>query len=75
MSANAATIARAMRGRIVFLSLNSVTGAYTCARGLVDRFACESGRVAEYVRIELESGEVVCERCLMATNPRFASEA
>jgi uncharacterized membrane protein (UPF0127 family) len=25
--------------------------------------------VAEYVRIELESGEVVCERCLMATNP------
>jgi len=24
--------------------------------------------VAEYVRIELESGEVVCERCLMATN-------
>jgi uncharacterized membrane protein (UPF0127 family) len=25
--------------------------------------------VAEYVRIELESGEVVCDRCLMATNP------
>jgi uncharacterized protein len=25
--------------------------------------------VAEHVRIELESGEVVCERCLMATNP------
>ena len=25
--------------------------------------------MAEYVRIELESGEVVCERCLMATNP------
>jgi uncharacterized membrane protein (UPF0127 family) len=24
--------------------------------------------VAEYVRIELESGDVVCERCLMATN-------
>jgi uncharacterized membrane protein (UPF0127 family) len=24
--------------------------------------------VAEYVQIELESGEVVCERCLMATN-------
>jgi hypothetical protein len=24
--------------------------------------------VAEYVRIELESGEVVCERCLTATN-------
>ena len=36
---------------------------------LVDRFACKSGDVAEYVRIELESGEVVCERCLMATNP------
>ena len=34
----------------------------------VDRFACESGCVAEYVRIELESGDVVCERCLMATN-------
>jgi uncharacterized membrane protein (UPF0127 family) len=25
--------------------------------------------VAEYVRIELESGEVVCEKCLLATNP------
>ena len=25
--------------------------------------------MAEYVRIELESGDVVCERCLMATNP------
>jgi uncharacterized membrane protein (UPF0127 family) len=25
--------------------------------------------VAEYVQIELESGNVVCERCLMATNP------
>ena len=25
--------------------------------------------MADYVRIELESGEVVCERCLMATNP------
>jgi uncharacterized protein len=25
--------------------------------------------VADYVRIELESGAVVCERCLMATNP------
>jgi len=25
--------------------------------------------VAEYVRVELESGEVVCEKCLMATNP------
>jgi uncharacterized membrane protein (UPF0127 family) len=25
--------------------------------------------VAEYVRVELESGRVVCERCLMATNP------
>ena len=25
--------------------------------------------MAEYVRIELESGEVVCEKCLMATNP------
>jgi uncharacterized membrane protein (UPF0127 family) len=24
--------------------------------------------VAEFVQIELESGEVVCERCLMATN-------
>jgi uncharacterized membrane protein (UPF0127 family) len=24
--------------------------------------------VAEYVRVELESGEVVCERCLMATS-------
>lgn len=36
---------------------------------VVDRFACKSDRVAEYVRIELESGEVVCERCLMATNP------
>jgi uncharacterized membrane protein (UPF0127 family) len=24
--------------------------------------------VAEYVRIELEAGDVVCERCLMATN-------
>ena len=24
--------------------------------------------MAEYVRIELESGEVVCKRCLMATN-------
>ena len=35
----------------------------------VDRFACKSGRVAEYVQLELESGEVVCERCLMATNP------
>ncbi len=34
----------------------------------VARFACESGCVAEYVRIELESGDVVCERCLMATN-------
>lgn len=34
---------------------------------LADRFACESGRVADYVRIELESGDVVCERCLMAT--------
>ena len=27
--------------------------------------------MAEYVRIELESGDVVCERCLMATNPRL----
>jgi uncharacterized protein len=25
--------------------------------------------VAQYVRLELESGAVVCERCLMATNP------
>ena len=25
--------------------------------------------MAEYVRIELESGDVVCERCLMATTP------
>ena len=25
--------------------------------------------MAAYVQIELESGEVVCERCLMATNP------
>ncbi|HST14671.1 MAG TPA: DUF192 domain-containing protein [Gaiellaceae bacterium] len=25
--------------------------------------------MAEYVRVELESGEVVCGRCLMATNP------
>jgi len=25
--------------------------------------------VAEFVRVELESGDVVCERCLMATNP------
>ena len=25
--------------------------------------------MADYVRIELESGDVVCERCLMATNP------
>ena len=24
--------------------------------------------MAEYVRIELESGDVVCDRCLMATN-------
>ena len=35
---------------------------------LVDRFGCKSGRVADYVQITLESGEVVCERCLMATN-------
>jgi uncharacterized membrane protein (UPF0127 family) len=35
---------------------------------LADRFACKSDRVAEYVRLELESGEVVCERCLMATS-------
>ena len=34
----------------------------------VDRFACKSGGVARYVRLELESGEVVCERCLMATS-------
>jgi uncharacterized protein len=25
--------------------------------------------VAQYVQLELESGAVVCERCLMATNP------
>jgi uncharacterized membrane protein (UPF0127 family) len=47
--------------------LDSVTGAYTASPA--DRFGCNSGRVAEYARIELESGEVVCERCLMATNP------
>jgi uncharacterized membrane protein (UPF0127 family) len=33
-----------------------------------DRFACESGRVAEIAQVELESGGVVCERCVMATN-------
>ena len=48
-----------------------ITGAYTrvatkavCA----DRNACESDGVAEVVRIERESGEVVCERCVMATS-------
>jgi uncharacterized membrane protein (UPF0127 family) len=33
-----------------------------------DRLACESDRVAEIVQIELETGGVVCERCVMATN-------
>jgi uncharacterized membrane protein (UPF0127 family) len=34
----------------------------------VDRFPCKSAPVAKFVRIELEGGGVVCERCLMATN-------
>ena len=56
----------------MFLSWLSVTGAYTWAArqaDCADRGACESHGVAEVVRIELESGEVVCERCVMATNP------
>jgi uncharacterized membrane protein (UPF0127 family) len=57
--------------RIVVLSFVSVTAAYTrsatqavCA----NRSACESAAMAEVVRIKLESGEVVCERCVMATS-------
>jgi uncharacterized protein len=34
----------------------------------VNRFGCKSYGVAQYVQIELESGETVCDRCLMATN-------
>jgi uncharacterized membrane protein (UPF0127 family) len=39
-----------------------------CSLSRADRVDCESEIVVEVARIELESGDVVCERCLMATN-------